>query len=185
MNIGMVSMRYAKALFGFATEAKVAKKVYDEMEMLSKSFLSVHELKVAFHNPLLSEQDKYNLLVSASGGSVVEETGRFFDLVLKNKREKLIQYIALLYRDLYQNAHRISIGKLTTAFEMDKTTEEHIKQMVIRQLKGYTIQFNTVVDPNIEGGFILDIDTYRIDASIANQFERIKKQFIEKNKRIV
>jgi F-type H+-transporting ATPase subunit delta len=41
------------------------------------------------------------------------------------------------------------------------------------------------VDPKILGGFIFEIDDYRLDASVATQFEKIKKQFIEKNKRIV
>jgi F0F1-type ATP synthase delta subunit len=35
------------------------------------------------------------------------------------------------------------------------------------------------------GGFRLTIDDLQLDASVATQFERIKKQFVEQNKRIV
>ena len=41
------------------------------------------------------------------------------------------------------------------------------------------------VDPDIIGGGILEIGYWRIDASIAGQLKRVKKQFIEKNRRIV
>ena len=38
---------------------------------------------------------------------------------------------------------------------------------------------------NLEGGFIFEIGTYRLDASVANQIKRVKQQFIAKNRRIV
>jgi F-type H+-transporting ATPase subunit delta len=37
----------------------------------------------------------------------------------------------------------------------------------------------------LEGGFIFEIGTYRLDASVASQIRRVKQQFIEKNRRIV
>ena len=43
----------------------------------------------------------------------------------------------------------------------------------------------TEVNPDLLGGFIFQIDDRRLDASVASQFQQIKKQFIEKNKRIV
>ena len=39
--------------------------------------------------------------------------------------------------------------------------------------------------PKLEGGFIFEIGTYRLDASVANQIKRVKQQFIAKNRRIV
>ena len=51
--------------------------------------------------------------------------------------------------------------------------------------RGRTVEFNTKVDPDIIGGGILEIGYWRIDASIAGQLKRVKKQFIEKNRRIV
>ena len=35
------------------------------------------------------------------------------------------------------------------------------------------------------GGFIFDIDGYRMDASVASQLKSVRRQFIEKNRRIV
>ena len=48
-----------------------------------------------------------------------------------------------------------------------------------------TVEFKTKIDPKLEGGFIFEIGTYRLDASVANQIKRVKQQFIAKNRRIV
>ena len=45
--------------------------------------------------------------------------------------------------------------------------------------------FEHRVDPSIIGGFIFEIDGLRLDASTAAQLKSVRRQFIEKNRRIV
>ena len=61
---------------------------------------------------------------------------------------------------------------------------DRIRKIVVESAGG-TAEFATKVDPSIEGGFIFEINTYRLNASVADQMRRIKQQFIEKNRRIV
>ena len=64
-------------------------------------------------------------------------------------------------------------------------TLNELKALILKRYRGRTVEFNTKVDPDIIGGGILEIGYWRIDASIAGQLKRVKKQFIEKNRRIV
>ena len=48
-----------------------------------------------------------------------------------------------------------------------------------------TLEFKTSVDPEILGGFIFGLDTYRLDASIATQLKRVKNQFMDKNRKSI
>ena len=41
------------------------------------------------------------------------------------------------------------------------------------------------VDPELLGGYILLMEFHRVDASVASQLRGVKKQFIDKNRRIV
>ena len=50
-----------------------------------------------------------------------------------------------------------------------------MKQMVERKTHG-TVEFNTEVDPDILGGFILEYDTYRMDASVKSKLNSILVQ---------
>ena len=185
MNTGAISMRYARALLMFANEAGVAAKVYQEALTLRKSFRQVAELRRAMELPVMTRDNKFRVLVQAAGGEgITKQMQKFIDLVLKEKREKFLAGINQAFIDLYRKQEKIRVGKLTTAVPIAPEEVERIRQIVV-QSAGGTAEFATKVDPSIEGGFIFEINTYRLNASVADQMRRIKQQFIEKNRRIV
>ena len=55
---------------------------------------------------------------------------------------------------------------------MSAATEQKMKQMVEAKTQG-TVEFTTEVDPTIIGGFILEYDTYRMDASVKSKLNNI------------
>ena len=83
MYIGVVSMRYAKALLAYADDAKVEDAVYREALLLKDSYAQVPELRQAMDNPVLAPDVKLKLVVEAAGGKVTKELERFVQLVLK------------------------------------------------------------------------------------------------------
>ena len=53
------------------------------------------------------------------------------------------------------------------------------------ELQGYTkVDFKTEVNPDLIGGFILQVDDKRLDASIARQLRTIRKEWEEKNRKL-
>lgn len=184
MNTGAISMRYARALLMFANEAGVASKVYQEALTLRKSFREVPELKSAIEKPVMTRENKYRVLIQAAGGEITKQMQKFIDLVLQEKREKFLIGINQAFIDLYRKQEKIRVGRLTTAVPIAPEEVERIRKIVVESAGG-TAEFATMVDPSIEGGFIFEINTYRLNASVADQMRRIKQQFIEKNRRIV
>ena len=184
MNSGMVSMRYARALLDFAKNKKVEDKVFNEMKTLSGSFKSVRNLRLAMDNPVLETQDKLNLIVTAAGTSLSEEFVSFIKLVLAKRRESHLQRIALVYMDLYRKDKNINIGKLITAIPATDQVIDKMKTLLQSKSFG-TLEFETETNPDIEGGFVLHIDTYRLDASVTSQIRQIKQQLIEQNRKVV
>lgn len=185
MYIGIVSMRYAKALLAYANACKTADTVYAEAAKLSESFLKVPGLKRALDNPVLRAADKEKLVLEAAGGGKISEAlQRFVKLVISQRREKFLQFMVMSFMDLYRKQRNISIGKITTASPISPEVIERVRAMVEKQTKG-TVEFKTRTDEKLGGGFILEIDTYRLDASVTSQIKRVKQQFIAKNRRIV
>ena len=87
---------------------------------------------------------------------------------------------------LYRKLKHISIGKLITAVPVNQEVSSRLEKMVKEQSQGAVdVLLDAKVDPSIMGGFIFQIDDLRLDASVRSQFEQIKKQFVEKNKRII
>ena len=183
MTVGMISRRYAKALFEYAHEKKVGKEVDEEMKTLANQFAIEPRLRAAMNNPIVTTKDKLNLLRSSMNNKCSPAFDRFIELVIKHKRESLLQWMALSYNDLYNQANNINQARLITATPVDKAAIDKLKT-ILQKIKPGTQVVTTEVDPKIEGGFVLFVDTYRLDASIASQLKRIKNQFIQENNRI-
>ena len=176
MELGVISVRYARALLKSALEQKIEDKVYQEMQTLSKSYLQVPELRQTIDNPMLDNGKKESLLVTASGGSGISSlTKRFISLVMAEGRESALQLMAASYITLYRKQKNITRGKLITAVAVTPEIERKMRQRVESRTQG-TVEFQTEVNPEIIGGFILEYDTYRMDASIQNQLRQILAQ---------
>jgi F-type H+-transporting ATPase subunit delta len=173
MDIGIISVRYARALLKSALDAKLDGQVYQEMQLLAKSFVEVPELRHTIDNPMLAKEKKEMLLLTAIGDNKASAlTKAFVGLVLKEDRENMIQFMANSYVTLYRQQKNIIRGKLTTAVAVAPATEQKMRQMVESKTKG-TVEFETEVNPDIIGGFILEYDTYRMDASVKSQLNAI------------
>lgn len=173
MDIGVISVRYARALLKSATDAKMEDAVYQEMQLLAKSYIEVPQLRQTIDNPMLAKEKKQMLLATAAGGDAVSDlTKAFIALVLKEDRENMIQFMANSYVTLYRKQKNIIRGKLTTAARVSPAMEQKMRTMVEQKTQG-TVEFETEVDPDIIGGFVLEYDTYRMDASVRAKLNSI------------
>jgi len=172
MDIGVISVRYARALLKSATEQKVDEAVYHEMQLLAKSYVDVPQLRQTIAGPMLSKEKKEALLLTAVGGNASPLTKAFISLVLKEDREPVMQFIANSYVTLYRQQKNVIRGRLITAARVSPATEQKMRQMVESKTNG-TVEFETEVNPDIIGGFILEYDTYRMDASVKSKLNNI------------
>ena len=173
MDIGVISVRYARALLKSATDAHAEDVVNAEMQTLAKSYVEVPQLRQTIDNPMLSKESKEMLLQTAAGGEKVSALSKaFIALVLREDRESLMQFMANSYVTLYRKQKNIIRGKLTTAVAVSAQTEQKMRQMVESQTQG-TVEFESEVNPDIIGGFILEYDTFRMDASVKSKLSNI------------
>jgi len=176
MDIGVISVRYARALLKSATEAKIDAQVYHDMQFLAKSYIDVPALRQTIDNPMLDKEKKQMLLYTAIGGEQAAELSKaFVALVLKEGRENMIQFMANSYVTLYRQQKNIILGRLTTATRVSAAMEQKMRTVVEAKTKG-TVEFETQVDPDIIGGFVLEYDTYRMDASVKYRLNSILTQ---------
>lgn len=187
MDVGVLSVRYAKALIGYAIEKKVEDTIYGECKSLAASFREETKLRIALDNPILTFEIKLNLIKAAASleAQPSKEFVCFVNLVLNRHRESYLEFICLMYLDLYRKYKHIGVAKLITAVPVEAALEEKIRKTSQNVLHATAMELETVVNGDIQGGFIFDVNDYRLDASIATQLQHVKQQFIDKNRRIV
>ncbi|MCL2097801.1 MAG: F0F1 ATP synthase subunit delta [Bacteroidales bacterium] len=181
MNTGIISVRYARALFAYTEHEGVSDEVFREMEILARHFALEPRLRPALVNPILGTRGKIALIKSAISERVTRQTWRFIRLVVRNQREFLLQSIAVNYLDLYRKARNINVALLETVVPLAQDTEERIKTLV-RTRTGGEVELDKHINPELIGGFIFQMNFMRIDASIASQLTEIKKHFINEHR---
>ncbi len=184
MNSGLIPVRYAKALLDFANVSKEQDRVYTEAKAITQSYFQFSELKTVLDNPVLANAEKRKIILLAAGGNASKPFERFLDLILENNREKHLHEIALKYIDLYRKQKNIHFGKLTTASAVNSETEKRLMTLV-EKTTGGTIEMEKLIDPEILGGFMFEVDFVRWDASVSGQLRRIRQEYIEKNRKTV
>ncbi|MDP4239673.1 MAG: F0F1 ATP synthase subunit delta [Bacteroidota bacterium] len=184
MNTGLIPVRYATALLDFANLSNQQDRVYTETKAVVGNYFQFSELKTVLDNPVLAKTEKRKVIILAAGGNVSKPFEKFVDLLMENNRESHLLSIALKYIDLFRKQKNIHYGKLTTASTINATIERRLMDMV-ENTTGGTIEMEKIIDPEIIGGFMFEVDFVRWDASISGQLRRIKKDYIEKNNKIV
>ena len=103
MDIGTISIRYAKALMIYASDEGVEDTVYREIKNLSRSFAQFPQLRESLDNPILTTKDKLDLITAAAVGDAEpsKEFVRFIRLIIKQHREFYLQFICLTYISFY------------------------------------------------------------------------------------
>jgi len=143
------------------------------MQTLLASYVRVPQLRQNIDNPMLDKQTKLKLLQTACGNDGEDGlTKRFLQLVINEGRENVIQFIAASYVTLYRKQKNIIRGNLITATAVTPEIEQKMRKMVESRTQG-TVEFQTEVDPEIIGGFILEYDTYRMDSSVKRKLSNI------------
>ena len=187
MNTGTVSVRYAKALLAYAVEQGDDKQVYAEMQTLAGRLRQIHAIHDRINDPTVPVSAKCILLETAvtDGKSRISgSTAAFFKLVVGAGRGDCLLFMSVSYMDQYRRRNGIVPVELVTATQVGDERRERLKQLVDNVEHG-KVEWTHTVDPSIEGGFVLMVDGFRMDASVAWQLQRIRKELIEKNNRII
>ncbi|SDZ96681.1 F-type H+-transporting ATPase subunit delta [Porphyromonadaceae bacterium KH3R12] len=176
MNTGLISSRYADSLLQYAISLGQQEEVYDKIKLLSEMCMKMPALRQVMMNPSVLVGDKKKILMTACGGSMPSSLSRMIDLILRNEREEVLQYITLRLIDLYRERFNIQRGKLVTAVAIDGETEQRLIARIKKMVKA-NVEMESVVDPEIIGGFVLTLGDFRWDASISGELARIRNKF--------
>ncbi len=184
MNEGVISARYAKALLKFSQETGNGDKVYAQAGVLALRLEGIRELKDYIQNhdeiPL---SKKMELIDAALGEPMSVEIRKFVLLIHSRRRIEYFRRMLLSFIAQYREANNIKVGRLITALPADglKTKMEDF----FHEKTGAEVHIDMDVNPKILGGFVIELDDWRLDASVENRFRIIRRQLIENNNRIV
>lgn len=180
MNDGLIPRRYAKALLKFAQEKGADKRVYALMQTLSDSFVNEPDLNKAVTNPFVDADAKTKLLMTASGADAKDAVfADFIKLLIHNNRIDFMRPAALAYLDLYRKANNIYLVEITSAAPLSDKEMQRLKNIIDTHVNGAQVEYHTDIDPDLIGGFVVKIDSERLDASIKNELKQLRLKLLK------
>lgn len=184
MNAGIIAARYAKAFLEYIREEGSGDKVYPQTVELVRAMNEVPQLKDYITDTLdISLNQKLSLLSAALQRPLDPSISRFLKLVTDQRRLEYFPRMLLSFIEQYRAANNIKVGSIVTAVPNDGLRDR--LEVLFHDRTGAEIHLQEKVNPDIVGGFIFELDGYRLDASVESHLARLRRQLIEKNNRIV
>ena len=180
MDNGRISVRYARALFQLAQEQGCEDAVYDGLTRFAHNYLlAIAQYNEVLSDPIVTASEKVKLMEMTVGEPLHGLLKQFITFVAEPKREDKMIFIAMKYMEMYREKHNILSTQVTTATELSEESYEKIKAY-IKQTFGADAEMDVKIDPSLIGGFILDIENTRMDASVAGQLNALKNKLKQK-----
>ena len=169
------AIRYAKAILDLATDQNSASLVNDDMKLIVSAIDDNKELKSFLDNPVVKVAQKTAVLKEVFSKTNAITLG-LIDVLAENKRITLLGAVATEFTSLFDASQGFQKAHVTTAIPL--TDEMNTKVLAkVKELTGKEALIENIVDESILGGFILRVGDLQYNASIANNFNKLKRTF--------
>ncbi len=172
-----LASRYAKSLIGLAIERGQLEQVFADMQWLHAVCKSNRDFVNLLRSPIIRNDIKKKIITAVTAGKVSELTAAFNNLLVTKNREKNLPEIVSAFIASYKEHKNIQTIHLTTASQVS----DGVKQAIVNQVKksgGFeNVELEEKINPDIIGGFVLQIGDKLVDASIAYDLKAIANQF--------
>jgi F-type H+-transporting ATPase subunit delta len=165
---------YAHALFDAALAEDRLQPVREQLGQVVAAEAEVPELRELLRNPQLDPRARAAALQDLLSGG--EELLRNFLLVLVDKgRTGQLEEIAREFERLVAEHEGVVHAELTTAVEL---SDEEARDLLARieDSTGRKVEATRKVDPDLIGGIVLQIGSYRLDGSVRGRLNRLRRE---------
>ena len=177
MSVTRIATRYAKSLIELAVEQGKLEQVNADMHRLANAMKN-REYYQFLKSPIIHPDKKNAVLEAITKGTVENLTLSFVALLIKKKREEYVPEITAEFIEQYKRFKKITTVTVTTAAPMsDAVLSELKKQLLASGITFENLDIVTKINPELIGGFVLEFDNKRYDASVAHKLDELKISF--------
>lgn len=179
MSVTRIASRYAKSLLELAIDQNTVEPVHADMDTL-RSATRNRDLYLLLKSPIIHGDKKMAVLRALLESKINPLTMAYLDLLVKKGREMYIPEIAAEFVTQYKTLKKITSVRVISAAPLSESVLDSLRTKLLGS--GQTtvnLEIETVVDPTLIGGFVLEFDNKRYDASVANKLVELKSEFLK------
>ena len=176
MAVSTVAFRYAKSLLDLAREKGLVEVIQADMQFFRQTLKANRALALALQSPVVRAEKKAAIARAVFAPNINPMTMAFFDIIARKNREAIIDPIAEEYVRLYNIEKGIESATITTTTPLTDAVRAQVTAIVLKHTGGNSVDLHEKIDPNLIGGYVLQIGDQQLDASIRQELNKIKMQ---------
>jgi len=177
MSVQRIATRYAKSLITLADETGVLDNVLEDVQSFVE-VCKIRDFELMLKSPIVNADKKEKIFEKIFAGKYNKLTLAFLNILLKKGREPLLADIAKEFIVQHKKLKHISSVTLTTAAKLSSATVDAIhKKLQDSNVTDNNVELQTLVKPELIGGFVVEFEDKLYDASVAHKLSLLKKEF--------
>jgi F-type H+-transporting ATPase subunit delta len=178
MATARVAARYAKALLSLAQERNELEVVGRDLDTLNALFADSRDLVLLLQSPIVKGDKKQAVLDAVVKGHLGELVSSYLRILVDKGREGLVVDMVQEGQAQLRALRNIQEVSVTTAVPLTETLRTQILAQVAKVHQG-DVDLTEKVDPEILGGYVLQMGDQMIDASVKRQLQALGRELTE------
>ena len=171
--LSKIAEPYAEALLDLAKSNGSLKETTNDMNIVSQFLANSSDLKKFLGNPLITKDAKKNVIKDILGEQISGSTLKFLLVLVDKGRIEVLEVIAQKFLELSYKQDSIEIAKITSSIQLSAEQQKTIAEKLKAITGAKQIKLALKVDPQLIGGFTIEIGSKMIDTSIRGQLKQI------------
>jgi len=171
--LSKVAEPYAEALLDLAKSNDSLKETTNDMNIVSQFLANSSDLKKFLRKSFNTKAAKKNVVKDILGEQIGGSTLKFLLLLVDRGRIQVLESISQKFLELSYKQESIEIAKITSSIQLSAGQQKDIAEKLKVITGAKQIKLALKVDPQLIGGFTIEIGSKMIDTSIRGQLKQI------------
>ena len=171
--LNTVTTPYAEAFLQVADAAAETDVVIGQARSLLDLWSSSEELREVLGSPVLEVDFKKALIVKLFAEQVSPTFLNLMKLLADRKCIGILGPVLERLLEIYREQNNIALATITSATPLSDSQQALVSERVKSVAGTDKVEINVQVDPSLIGGFVLNVGSKVIDASLSGQVRRL------------
>lgn len=145
----------------------------EDVSTFLETIRSSQELKSSLSSPMVSNTSKKNIIESLFKEQLKAEFISFLMVLIDRNRIGIVETILEKYLELAYKVSSVTIANVTTAIPLSPDQHDVLKEKLKQMTSSEEVKLAITVEPELIGGFIIQVDSKVIDTSLKGQLKQI------------
>ena len=172
-----VASRYAKSILELAIEQKSLEAVLSDMKAFANVVANSKELVLLLTSPIINGDKKLSVIKSVFEKQFTPITIKFFEIIIRKKREKYLAAIADGFIEQYMVLNNMANATVKSAVQLSDDVLNEIKGHIESQT-GKKINLKATVSPDLIGGVVVQVGDKLFNTNISGKLSKLKQELL-------